>query len=232
MKKVGFTLAEVLIVLGIIGVVAALTIPALITNYKAIQLHSRFKKSYSTLSQVMKLAQEDDVVFEEYSYGSPNRLDLVNTFKKYLTGVVDCSLQKNKQLKTCLMITYGHKDDYKYGYKSLKSTEPDLTNQSLFDDGELLLQDGSLLFFNADGAMVGVSVDINGILSPPNRWGYDLFTFQIVNGNLIPAGAQGAKYTDKNTYCSLTSNNKMNGIGCAAYANNLDYFKWIVRNVK
>ena len=33
-KKLAFTLAEVLITLGIIGVVAALTLPALISNYK------------------------------------------------------------------------------------------------------------------------------------------------------------------------------------------------------
>ena len=34
MKKYGFTLAEVLITLGIIGVVAAITIPTLVSNYK------------------------------------------------------------------------------------------------------------------------------------------------------------------------------------------------------
>ncbi len=42
MKNYGFTLAEVLITLGIIGVVAAITIPNLITTYKAKQLHSQF----------------------------------------------------------------------------------------------------------------------------------------------------------------------------------------------
>ena len=44
----GFTLAEVLITLGIIGVVAAITIPALINNYRAAKLKSQFLKSYST----------------------------------------------------------------------------------------------------------------------------------------------------------------------------------------
>ncbi len=47
MKNYGFTLAEVLITLGIIGVVAAITIPNLITTYKAKQLHSQFLKNYS-----------------------------------------------------------------------------------------------------------------------------------------------------------------------------------------
>ncbi len=42
MGKNGFTLAEVLITLGIIGVVAAMTIPTLIANTRADQLKSRY----------------------------------------------------------------------------------------------------------------------------------------------------------------------------------------------
>ena len=49
--KRGFTLAEVLITLGIIGVVAAMTLPALVGNYKKAQTISQLKKVYSTLSQ-------------------------------------------------------------------------------------------------------------------------------------------------------------------------------------
>lgn len=60
-KEPAFTLAEVLITLGIIGVVAALTIPPLITNYKARKLHTQFLESYSTIQQAYKLMQNDDV---------------------------------------------------------------------------------------------------------------------------------------------------------------------------
>lgn len=42
--RFGFTLAEVLITLGIIGVVAALTLPSLVANYRKQILHSQFKK--------------------------------------------------------------------------------------------------------------------------------------------------------------------------------------------
>ena len=52
--RLGFTLAEVLITLGIIGVVAAMTIPNLIANYRAHQLSSRFLESYSIIQQVFK----------------------------------------------------------------------------------------------------------------------------------------------------------------------------------
>ena len=57
MKKSGFTLAEVLITLGIIGVVAAMTIPNLIANTNGAKFRSQFKKSISTLSQAGLISQ-------------------------------------------------------------------------------------------------------------------------------------------------------------------------------
>ena len=56
-KRTGFTLAEVLITLGIIGVVAAMTIPNLIANTRSAQYRSAFKKAVSTLSQAARMSQ-------------------------------------------------------------------------------------------------------------------------------------------------------------------------------
>lgn len=56
-KRFGFTLAEVLITLGIIGVVAAMTIPNLIANTNGAKFRSQFKKTISTLSQAGLMAQ-------------------------------------------------------------------------------------------------------------------------------------------------------------------------------
>ena len=60
-KKFGFTLAEVLITLGIIGVVAAMTIPTLISNTNSAKFKSQYKKTLSTLNQaaLMGTAQYD-----------------------------------------------------------------------------------------------------------------------------------------------------------------------------
>lgn len=55
--KRAFTLAEVLITLGIIGVVAAMTIPTLIANTRGAQYRSRLKKAISTISQAAKMSQ-------------------------------------------------------------------------------------------------------------------------------------------------------------------------------
>ena len=60
-KRFGFTLAEVLITLGIIGVVAAMTIPTLISNTNGAQFKTAYKKALSTLNQavLMNLAMDD-----------------------------------------------------------------------------------------------------------------------------------------------------------------------------
>ncbi len=54
-----FTLAEVLITLGIIGVVAALTMPSIINKSKQMQLIAQAKKTYSTIANALILAQND-----------------------------------------------------------------------------------------------------------------------------------------------------------------------------
>lgn len=55
-----FTLAEVLITLGIIGVVAAMTIPTLINNYQKQQAVTQYKKAYAEMTQVIKMSEVDN----------------------------------------------------------------------------------------------------------------------------------------------------------------------------
>ena len=62
--KRGFTLAEVLITLGIIGIVAAMTMPTLIGNYQKNVTVNRLKKNYATISQMFTKAIND--------YGDPS----------------------------------------------------------------------------------------------------------------------------------------------------------------
>ena len=68
MKK-AFTLAEVLIVLGIVGIVAAITIPSLINAYNRKMLETRFKKTDAVITQAIKMASEELGVdsFEVYN---------------------------------------------------------------------------------------------------------------------------------------------------------------------
>ncbi len=63
-KRFGFTLAEVLITLGIIGVVAAMTMPTLMNSTQGAQYKAAYKKALSAISQAVTL----NVALEEYSF--------------------------------------------------------------------------------------------------------------------------------------------------------------------
>ena len=234
--RLGFTLAEVLITLGIIGVVAAMTIPNLIANYKAHRLSSQFLESYSIIQQVFKQMESDEVSLSPSDYGVGQ---YYKTFMKYLQAPYDCGLggsigenNKNFKGKPCYNTSGRYSD---VGYKTFDGSKT-AANQALLDDGQIALQNGSLLLFenNIIEQRVYVSVDLNGYNNKPNRWGYDLFTFQLKDGELKTMGAKGTDYPDVDSYCNKSDGNDRNGIACAQKAkeNPLEYFKDVVKTVK
>ncbi len=198
--KTGFTLAEVLITLAIIGVVAALTIPAVVKNYRATQLKTQFKKAYSILNQtVARMNLEEGVIISKLpTPGGYNAF--YNIFKNYVKISKDCGESG------CVYIVPIH---------------------TLWDDGQLILQNGMLVMIENFNSETLLTIDINGMEKGPNAWGHDVFTFQLMNsGKFIPVGAVGTMYTDASTYCSKASTSGMNGIACAYRAlTDEDYFK-------
>src|SRR5574344_1899855 len=82
--KAAFTLAEVLIVLGIIGVVAAMTIPTLIEHTRKQETSTALKKFYSNMNQAIKLSEIDngDPSNWEYIPGSTKAIDFFNMYLK------------------------------------------------------------------------------------------------------------------------------------------------------
>jgi len=231
-KKAAFTLAEVLITLGIIGIVAALTIPGLINNYKAARLRSQFLKSYSIIQQVFRNMEADEVSLDPatMSGGSVHTL-----FKQYLTGITDCGKGNdvsNKNFKGCYDF-----NDSTQGYKTMDDSGK--INSKYFDDGQLILPDGSLLLIENPNTgatstyYAWLFVDLNGYNNPPNRWGYDLFTFEFLDGELRTMGDRETTYNDLDKYCNINSTDSFNGIACAHYAKtDSDYFKRVVKAFK
>lgn len=160
-----------------------------------------------------------------------NTLEYYKTFMNYLQAPMDCGIGDNKYLPCVYMRDSSSKD-----YKPYK-TYDGKTNASmiLFDDGQIALQDGTLLLFEnyAPRMRVFVSVDLNGYNNKPNRWGYDLFTFQLVDNQLKAMGDTGTTYTDLSTYCNVNSQDEYNGIACAKKAlSDSEYFKNIVKEFK
>jgi len=238
-KRFGFTLAEVLITLGIIGVVAAMTIPTLITNLKAQQLRSKFLKSYSVVQQVFRrmIAEGEDIDIRNYSGAT-----FYKTFAKYLTGATDCggyvdaSIGIEKTPTGCHAFNISLKNTEAKPYKYLKGESE--VYDGMMNNGQLMLPDGTLIFFD-DGPKnegwigVPIFIDINGANQKPNRLGYDFFAFEVVEGTVLPMGAKNTQYYNQaEEFCNLDSSTT-SGFTCALKAlNDSDYFKKLVRKVK
>lgn len=82
MKNKAFTLAEVLITLAIIGVVAAMTLPALIQKRTNTEVESKLKKIYTTMNQAILMSELDNGPKEYWPVYCND--DCEGYFKKYL----------------------------------------------------------------------------------------------------------------------------------------------------
>lgn len=82
-RNEGFTLAEVLITLGIIGVVAAMTMPTLVTNYKLKEYSVRLKRFYSTMQNAIALSEIDNEPAEYWDYPSGKPKSAEEFWNKY-----------------------------------------------------------------------------------------------------------------------------------------------------
>ncbi len=86
MKKLGFTLAEVLITLVIIGVIAAMTVPTLMQNTNAEEFRSGLKKAISGLNQALTLNYAlEGLSAQDYS----SEADLVEDIFEKRMNVID-----------------------------------------------------------------------------------------------------------------------------------------------
>lgn len=218
MKK-AFTLAEVLITLGIIGVVAAMTMPSLIQNARNRELESGLKKGASVIGQALNMYQAENGVPITADIGNH---ELKPEIIKYFNVLTDCGLGHDDADTACIK-NYGNADTNSTTYKNF--TGNNTIDLHKFDDGQFILTDGSMILINnATSATAGaggdintyISVDVNGYNKRPNRLGQDLFMFQVDDrGKLLPMGAEGTQFYDENdAYCSKTSTSNNNGAGC------------------
>ena len=156
----GFTLAEVLITLGIIGVVAALTLPALIQNYQKQVYVNALKKSVSTLENGFKMALAEDGVDE---------LRHTELFKSLSGGAYNENTPNDEfenNLKKYFNIQAIEKETKAKGYKFLNGQDTPFGREI---KREILFSDGSSIVFVSGGPNTtgfssggcGVAVDIN-----------------------------------------------------------------------
>lgn len=86
-SKKGFTLAEVLVTLVVIGIVAALCIPALLQNTNQAELRTAFKKSLSVLNQALVISVAQNATDANSCCGATSTTDLANFFANKLNVI-------------------------------------------------------------------------------------------------------------------------------------------------
>ena len=190
-KKVGFTLSEVLITIGIIGVVAAMTLPSLINNSKNRELQTQLKKTYSELNQMSQLFYNDyGMSVPEYTSQSNNAFNdfINNKFPKYfkLTNKIDDWRHDDVDEDTGSAI-----DTMPYKLHALGSSDNvgamcDVSGYYADVIGRYYLFNDRPGAANENGPVI--CVDINGP-KRPNMYGKDYFLFVFTtDGYVIPMG--------------------------------------------
>lgn len=159
-KIKGFTLAEVLITLGIIGVVAAITLPPLVAKYQQESTVVRLKKTFSTLQQAVKMSAEDNGDCEDWDYTLSKSEFIERYFLPYL---------KASKVDMTMEVT-----DLKGGHHTFGNSYP-----------KFMLLDGSVIIYVQHNFQVSnhLVVDLNGV-AKPNRVGRDVFVLSFWGNTL------------------------------------------------
>ena len=160
LKQWAFTLAETLIVMGIIGVVAALTLPNLNSSTGEKEKVAKVKKIYSNLNDALDRAQAVYGPYDEWKYynvGFDRILDFLKVSKKCDT-ITRCEITVNDA-------TDGNPKNF---YRSA------------------VLADGTTIAFGERGTntydethLNYIIIDIDGLQKGANKGGQDIFRFHI-----------------------------------------------------
>lgn len=209
-KLRGFTLAEVLITLGIIGIVAAMTIPGLVTNYKVKVLESKFKKADSVLQQALLTTAN------EIGYDTLTGLVSSSTDSEFNDILLDLNKSWENQFDGITRISNGI--SYLFGrgvtFNNMfgKPLSGHVSNYfpAYNDDRAFITKDGMMFTYFAIASGHGLSYftlkfDTNGPYVGPNRLGYDIFTYNTYEYSY-------------NSYCDPTLIHSENQKGCYHYA--------------
>lgn len=192
-KHAGFTLAEVLITLGIIGVVAAMTIPTLMSNTGKAEFKTAFKKILSVVNQAVTMS----VALDYIDFGDSNAGDGEDSIYKILSK------------RMHVVKTIGVDDD---NYDEATKMFGDNAN----DNYTMFFSDGMVLSYNKEtekctntgnlrGNTCNAIIDVNGLKNPNKlshcQWDAAAGTTSTVESDdSLASGATSC--TEENAYIS------------------------------
>ncbi len=227
-----FTLAEVLITLGIIGVVAAMTLPALIQKQNEKATVVQLKKAYSMLSQAVLAEIAENGTVDNWNLGNTDiglkddngNSILDNTGREKFAQIL------KKHLK---VISTPQEGDFQFytldgTYLEALSKDNAIKNMVMTPDGTIY----NVGYTNiAPECRKGLyhCIDMVIMLKPEKGkyiQGKNMFYFGVYKDRVVPAGTQDSPaYTFEN-HCVASSKPREKGRGCSAWVvlnENMDY---------
>ena len=198
-RNSAFTLAEVLITLGVLGVVAAMTMPALIANHQEKVLIEQLNVTYAQLLQATRLIVQDKNGGIDNIWGNKPIHGFIDLLPKYM-NVTEVKRNRGNYFRTPDGGTKSFRIDRAFALPSgaeisFDNTQIDtvVSNEEGYQgqcnlDSNFKINGGNTkgnTYFNACGHFL---VDVNGFNKPPNMFEKDVFTFYLVIDGVIPAG--------------------------------------------
>lgn len=212
-KPQGFTLAEVLITLAIIGVVAAITIPSMLNNSAKKDAYSKLLKAYSNIVNISNtIRSENGGAMANLAGTGPEWVNLFMPYFKVIkycqnqTDSPNCYLENTDDVYNLQGGILGGLSPY-YFYAEPKIVAAD----GMMYNFELLSSSCSGVNYTRNGVNEncgGVMIDTNGA-KPPNTEGKDIFHISINKYNTTVETSAG---------CDKSNTGSWNGVGCAKKA--------------
>ncbi len=223
-SRAGFTLAEVLITLGIIGVVAAMTIPTLISNIQEAHFHAKWKECYSILNNAFKMtvAENPRMIASKQNAYYPSS-QFIDAILSHLHVMDTCGSNEDYDENKC--DNYDVYADvpnwpvkYRWSgianfYSRYKTLSGGKLNAYDFGQKAALLKNGAAIYFGGVHSGLTIVVDVNNFNGGPNIIGKDVYAISLTNTSwqtyandqyieslyFRPYGAEGTR-TEKDGY--------------------------------
>ena len=227
-KNKAFTLAETLVVMGIIGVVAALTIPNLSASTGNKENVARVQKAYSTINEAYDRVQAEYGNIKrwpnrDFDWNSNNATDLIgNRLSEYLKVTKNCGRNRGKG---CMPSTVRYLNGTVFSEGGNGYPINDATSEAY----KMLLADGSAFALQVVSGVIYMYVDIDGPKKGTATLGKDLFDFYFTSQGYGGSPYQlTADYGGELINTSDLSNNFKSGLGLGTWVlqtGNMDYLK-------
>lgn len=213
MKK-GFTLSEVLIALGIVGVIAVLAIPGVMKNYQNRLYTAQLEKTYAQISDAVQIIMNDERTDDFYETTAGGATVCDATTGECTSGLGYFLTKYFKNIKTnCLNSADACISGETGFYKTMSGTNISKPTGNYF----VQTVSGATIggFYNQNNNCTSLIVDVNG-LSQPNVAGRDIFAIDVRSNGTLADYASGCSPTSAGSPASNCGANKTSVYEAAA----------------